>query len=271
MFDLRVTRVPGDAVGKEADEVATTIRPDAGHTSTKTCIGTDAQKILKQQQITIQQKDRTMTTMINPNTNGRRRATLNDQINRLDNMLDGLSEGLSEAVADAVKTGVGMAVKEAVQAVLTEVLSNQEIRAKLSMSSGADVPEHPNEALAQVMPTGPDHHSLDWGQLARAYIAGLRAACAGLARHARTWAGSVWQRTCQKFAAWRRHSELFAPFKKQILLALVIGTLVTIGIWYGGVWISALVCGIGGFFTTLAVQAGLWVRKTFTTEAEEMA
>jgi hypothetical protein len=60
----------------------------------------------------------TMTQMLNsPHTNGRRRPSLADQINRLDNMLDGLSDGLNEAVADAVKIGIGTAVKEALQAV----------------------------------------------------------------------------------------------------------------------------------------------------------
>src|SRR6187402_1805919 len=71
-------------------------------------------------------------TMNAPSVNGKRRPSLGEQVNRLDNMLDGLSDALNEAVADAVKAGVGVAVKEAVQAVLTEVLNNPEIRARLA-------------------------------------------------------------------------------------------------------------------------------------------
>ena len=72
-----------------------------------------------------------MTTMTNPHTNGRKRPSLSEQINRLDSMLDGLSDGLNDAVADAVKAAVGDAVKEAVQTVLKEVLTNPVLLAKL--------------------------------------------------------------------------------------------------------------------------------------------
>src|ERR1700722_4575187 len=84
-----------------------------------------------------------MTTMINPNANGRKRPNLGEQINRLDSMLDGLSEALNDAVADAVKVAVGDAVNQAVQSVLTEVLTNPEIRAKLypPMPSAPPTPE----------------------------------------------------------------------------------------------------------------------------------
>src|SRR5450631_3505684 len=96
--------------------------------------------ILGNQPLQTQKEDMTMTTMLNPQANGRKRASLNEQINRLDSMLDGLSEGLNEAVADAVKSAVGAAVKEAAQAVLTEVLTNPEIRARFHQ-----VPARPAE------------------------------------------------------------------------------------------------------------------------------
>jgi len=67
-------------------------------------------------------------TMIINSSNGKIRKNLSDQIDRLDRVLDGLGDGLNEAIAEAVKVAVG----QAVQVVLTEVLSNPEILAKLS-------------------------------------------------------------------------------------------------------------------------------------------
>jgi hypothetical protein len=62
-------------------------------------------------------------------TNGRApRASLAQQIDRLDLILDNLSEGLQEAVAEAVKT----AVTRAVEAALVEVLTNAELRKRLT-------------------------------------------------------------------------------------------------------------------------------------------
>ena len=56
-------------------------------------------------------------------TNGRQRKSLAEQIDRLDSVLDGLADGFNEAVATAVK--------ETVHAVLSEVLSNPELLARL--------------------------------------------------------------------------------------------------------------------------------------------
>src|SRR6187401_3179123 len=72
-------------------------------------------------------------------SNGSKRPSLSEQINRLDRTLDGLADGLNEAVADAVKDAVGTAVREAVQTVLKEVLLNPDVIAKLhnAMASSA--------------------------------------------------------------------------------------------------------------------------------------
>src|SRR5262249_8416174 len=70
-----------------------------------------------------------MTTM---SSNGRpARKTLASQIDRLGTLLEGLSENLNEAVADAVRAAVVVAVREGVQAVLSEVLKNPEVLARL--------------------------------------------------------------------------------------------------------------------------------------------
>src|SRR5579883_664599 len=70
------------------------------------------------------------------NTNGKARKSLASQLDRFDSMLDGLSEALNESVATAVKEAVTVAVREAVQAVLTEVLANPAIVAKLQGLAG---------------------------------------------------------------------------------------------------------------------------------------
>jgi hypothetical protein len=44
---------------------------------------------------------------------------------------------------------------------------------------------------------------------------------------------------------------------------------VAVVVCYAGPWIAALVGGIGGFFTTLAVQAGLWLRKVLAIDAAQ--
>src|SRR4051812_23301750 len=74
-----------------------------------------------------------MTTM---NLNGKARKTLASQLDRLDDMLDGLSDALNESVATAVKEAVTLAVREAVQAVLTEMLTNPAILAKMQALTG---------------------------------------------------------------------------------------------------------------------------------------
>jgi hypothetical protein len=211
----------------------------------------------------------TMTTMINPDANGRKRASLNEQINRLDNMLDGLSEGLNEAVADAVKAAVGTAVKEAVQAVLTEVLNNPEIRARLHTSAPLANESLDSEVLrAPCSPTVGERLN-GWWHRARACIVSLRTACAEPMRNLRTSASKASQWAREHLSALRLRCEAIRPFKYQLLTALGIGLIVAVVVCYAGPWIAAIVGGIGGFVTTLAVQAGIWLRKVLAINAEQ--
>jgi len=204
-----------------------------------------------------------MTTMINPaSTNGRRRPSLGEQINRLDSMLDGLSEGLNEAVADAVKVGVGTAVKEAVQAVLTEIFTNPELQARL-------FPPSIDVATPTTNPTVQRRHG--WWQRVRACISVMRAACADLVQAAGNSISRAWQSTCAHFAAAWTNCGVLWPFKFQILFALLIGVSVGIGVCHAEPWIAALTSGVGGFMTTLTVQAGLWLRKVLTSDSREIA
>jgi len=212
-----------------------------------------------------------MTTMINPHANGHnKRASLNEQINRLDSMLDGLSDGLNEAVADAVRSAVGAAVKEAVQAVLTEVLTNPEIRARFQHASAGPA-EEPNNNEAFTDSRTIRQHLNVWCQRVRVCIRGLRAACAGPMQKLRTSASKSWRWACEQYSALCARCDVIRPFKYQILLALGIGMLVAIAVAYAGPWLAALVGGIGGFVATLAVQAYLWLRKFLALDAEQAA
>ena len=67
----------------------------------------------------------------------------------------------------------------------------------------------------------------------------------------------------------RERYEVIRPFKYQILTALGIGLIVAITVWYAGPWLAAIVGGIGGFVTTLAVHVGLWLRKVLALNAEQ--
>src|SRR5436305_11138709 len=70
--------------------------------------------------------------MTTTNTNGSVRKTLASQIDRLDSLLDGLAENLNEAVAAAVKEAVTVAVEGAVRAAVLEVLTNDDLRKRLT-------------------------------------------------------------------------------------------------------------------------------------------
>jgi hypothetical protein len=208
-----------------------------------------------------------MTTMINPHANGRnKRASLNEQINRLDNMLDGLSEGLNEAVADAVKSAVGAAVREAVQAVLKEVLTNPEIR--LRMSAPLANESINDEAInAPCSPTVVERLN-GWWQRTRACLVSLRLACAEPMQKLRTSAAKIRKWAWEHLSALRERHEVIRPYKYQLLTALGIGLVVAFVVAYAGPWIGAIAGGIGGFVTTIAVQAYLWLRKALAVDAE---
>src|SRR6516162_10465102 len=131
-----------------------------------------------------------MTTTTNTTTNGRRRPTLSEQIDRLDRTLDGLAEALNEAVADAVKAAVGAAAREAVQATLAEILTNPEVLAALRACAAPPplpvtppVPKKPGlgERLGRVC------------QKVRTWLAGLRENGRAGLRRGGAWLAGLWR------------------------------------------------------------------------------
>ena len=208
-----------------------------------------------------------MTTTTNTTTNGRRRPTLSEQIDRLDRTLDGLAEALNEAVADAVKAAVGAAAREAVQATLNEVLSNPEVLAALRacaapppLPAPPPVPKKPGlwERLGRVC------------QKACAWLAGLRENGRAGLRRVGAWLAGLWRGAAGGCASlWGRCRSL-GQFKYELLAALGVGTAASLAAWFGGPYLAALCSGVGGFAATVAVQGWLWLRRTLGLQAEQV-
>ena len=200
--------------------------------------------------------------------NGRtQRKSLAEQIDRLDAILDGLAEGINDTVVAAVQGAVQAAVRTAV----AEVLTNEELRRRLQ------------PVAAGPAPTG------GWaGRLlgkARACLGGLlrlvAASCAAAAAALRkAWAcgaealGSGTARTraaaaCGRVASAARRlwtkvvalKCLARRFRRPVLVALGVGLAAGVLAYFSGPWAAAAAGWLSGFVTTLAVQAGVALRK----------
>ena len=211
-----------------------------------------------------------MTTMTNPVSNGRRRPSLGEQINRLDNMLDGLSEGLNEAVADAVKKAVASAAQEAVQSVLTDVLTSPAMIARLQTALAPQVLARMPAPTAAPRILSRDKLRRLWAGI-RACVANLWVACANRVRSVQTSIADLWRQAVENGAGLWARCQIFRRFKYQLLTALGIGATVGVVAWYAGPWLAAVASGVGGFATSLSVQAGLWLREFLGNNSEETA
>jgi hypothetical protein len=149
------------------------------------------------------------------------------------------------------------------------VLSNPEIRARLHVSQPPANESLDSEVLWAPCSTTVGERLSGWWQRARACIVSLRAACAEPLRKLRASASKASQWAREHLSALRLRYEVIRPFKNQLLTALGIGLIVAVVVCYAGPWIAALVGGIGGFVTTLAVQTGLWLRKLLAFDAEQ--
>ncbi|HEY2784518.1 MAG TPA: hypothetical protein VGJ05_06030 [Fimbriiglobus sp.] len=168
------------------------------------------------------------------------RKQLSDQLDRFDQILDGLSEGLQGAITDAAREGTRTAVREAIR----EVLTDPTLRAVL-------------EKLAAPVPAEPTVWQKMRAQFARlkAGVARLVApvvvpvvakvrACAQTVGHVARTLGIAWQ------------------LKKMLAVGVGIGLMV-MGISYlCSHGVAAVLSGIGGAVAAVAVQIGLWVKKS---------
>jgi hypothetical protein len=192
--------------------------------------------------------------MATTNTNGRDRKSLAEQIDRLDRILDGLAEALNEAVASAVKEAVGAAVKEVVQAILEEVLTNPAVVDRLR---GAATPgdqaqtEAPNTRLL-----GRLRQVWSWCKM------GMQSLCETAGRLVAHGCRACSALVHQGCASFRTKVRAVRQFKVQLLTAVAIGASAGTAAYFAGPWLAAGVSAVGGFATTLAVQTGLWLRRT---------
>jgi hypothetical protein len=182
-------------------------------------------------------------------TNGtQRRKQLSDQLDRLDTqmeradtILDALSEGLNGAVADATREGTRAAVKDAV----IELLTDPELRAALHRASAPPA--------TVTLST--------WAWLrAQAKRLAIKARALGLAAAAAMASRAPAVR--RGLTAATGYARLAWQVKKVVLVGLGVGAAVAAVSYMGGHHLAAALSGVGAAITTVAVRAGLWVRRT---------
>ena len=57
--------------------------------------------------------------------------------------------------------------------------------------------------------------------------------------------------------------QLVRQFRLLVLTAVVVGVVAGAGAYCGGPYVAAFAGWLAGFTTTLTVQAGIWLRRTF--------
>ena len=179
------------------------------------------------------------------------RKTLASQIDRLDSILDGLAENLNQAVADSVKGAVTVAVQEAVHAALVEILSNAEVRRRLSVQPPVLVrlAEKARSCWSWLAGTA----KAVWSKvIATATAAGdkVRQAPQRVVRCART--GWMLMTTLASLAK---------RFRTQLLVALAVGVLVGVVCYVAGREVASAVCGLAAFAGSLAAEVGSRLRE----------
>jgi hypothetical protein len=180
--------------------------------------------------------------------NGKPRKQLADELDRMtaqldraDAILDALSEGLNGAVADATRDGTRTAVKEAV----IELLTDPDLRTALHKASAPPAAARPSA----------------WARLReRARQLAGTARAAGLAAGATLAARAPAVR--RGLAAAGAYAKLAWRVKKVVLVGLGVGAGVAAVSYLGGHHLAAALSGVGAAVTTVAVRAGLWVRRT---------
>jgi hypothetical protein len=190
-----------------------------------------------------------MTTMTQHNARTERKS-LAEQIDRLDQILDGLAEGLNEAVISAVQEAVNLAVRQAIQAVVTEVRTNPELLT-LFRGSVAQAPPAAAQPWAEEISTPPG----------------------GFLRPGRAWVRQQWGRAFRATKALTGMGQrgvaagwqLLRRFRGPVLLAVGVGAATGLAAYCAGPWLAAGAAWLGGFATTLAVRAGLAMRRVLAT------
>lgn len=183
-------------------------------------------------------------------TNGKpARKQLADQLDRLDSIIDLLADGLPQAVADATREGARQAVRD----VILELLTNPELRTLIAGLAPAAQPAVASEPLTT--PTTPSSEpapakSEFWGRVKEK----CKAAKDATVRKCRAAKTAVINTA--------RNLSAIMPLKKMLLVGAGVGVAVAAVSYVCPHTVSAVVSGVCGAATAVAVQVGRWFRRS---------
>ena len=198
-----------------------------------------------------------MTAPMTNNLPGRPRRSLNDTIGHLDKMIDGLSEAIPGTIRDTLQETVGAAIGEGVRAALLEIVSNPEILTLLRSSQLPEVPVAiPVPSAAPKVPLVQTLLKKAWSSLFKAAAWSKNTVVSAASTVAN---GTV--RGLNKLVELGRRLRSLRKARRPLLVALAVGGLAAAVALFGPSWVAATLSGVGGAGVTLAVQAGLWLRK----------
>jgi hypothetical protein len=179
-------------------------------------------------------------------SNGRpQRKQLSEQLDRFDAILDGLSEGLGEAIGEAARAGTRLAVKDAI----VEILTDPQLRSQLHDATA------PNPGPSTGKPGF-------WARMK----AGVGRIGGGVRRTAAMLTGSVVGTTQRVRHALHEPLQavgMLGSVKRLLVLGGGVGIFVAMLSYFAPHLLSATVYGVGAAATAMAVQIGLWARRTF--------
>jgi hypothetical protein len=185
-------------------------------------------------------------TMQSVQNNRPPRKQLSDLIDRLDGILDCLSEALNGAVADAAREGTRLALKDAV----VEIMTDPTLRAKLHQATMPETPEQAPSKTASIL-TRVKARLSDAGKSVARWASDVAERCKARVKH-------VAHNAKEAVQAVRR----FGSMKNLALVGLGVGaTLAVVGLAAPHA-VAAGLSGICGGVAAVAIQIGVWTRRT---------
>jgi hypothetical protein len=197
--------------------------------------------------------------MTNVNTNGQRK-TLASQLDRLDTILDTLDEGLQGAVASAVQEAVGLAVREAINGLVTEVLTNPDLLSQVRTLLTPVIVKHTPKPAAsgeRLHTVVKERFGSVWN-VVKARVEETKQTCRKVLRRIGRWTANLLSRV-----------RVLGRFKRQLLLSTGVGLAAGVVSYFAGPYVAAAAGWLGGFVTSIGVQAVLaWERLKAAASGE---
>ena len=171
------------------------------------------------------------------------RKQLSDQLDRLDAILDTLSEALNGAVADAARDGTRLALKDAI----VEIMTDPTLRAKLHHASAPEQPTAEKPGLLARLKLRASHAAKKVGEWTSKTAERGRA---GMRRVTQTVKEGV------------QAAQRIGSLKNLALVGVGVGaTLAVVGLVAPHA-VAAGLSGVCGAAAAVAVQVGVWTRRT---------